>query len=133
MGWLESRSRPEHRAQMGAPTNIGAAQMIDWGAVEQTARLMSKSGTMAVLAGLMDGPLGYNALGRSAHLGPKKLNRVLRALVGSGVVERRVISTSPFRVEYSIVGDARRAAIHRLAEASQGLMHSDACAGNENP
>lgn len=98
--------------------------MIDWYITEQMARLMSKSGAITVIAELMDGSLGYNALARSTHLDPKKLNRVLQSLVSAGLVERRVVSTSPFRVEYSIVDDARRDAIRQLAEASHGLMNS---------
>lgn len=98
--------------------------MTDWGATEQMARLMSRSGAVAVMASLMDGPLRHNAIARSAHLDHKKLDRILRSLVGAGVVGRQVVSTSPFRVEYSIVDEARCDAFRRLAEASQGFMNS---------
>jgi DNA-binding HxlR family transcriptional regulator len=58
---------------------------------------------MAVIRYLLDGPKGFNELLRTMPgLSAKTLSRTLKHLQMMGLVERRVVSTQPFMVEYSL-------------------------------
>ena len=53
-----------------------------------------------------EGPKGFNALQRELKgISPKTLSKTLKELEKHGLVERRVIGTSPPRVEYSLSRD----------------------------
>jgi len=59
--------------------------------------------SMLVLASLRDGPLRFNAIKRRIEgVTQKALTQCLRRLERNGIVERRVITTSPIAVEYEI-------------------------------
>lgn len=59
--------------------------------------------SMLILASLRDGPLRFNAIKRRIDgVTQKALTQCLRRLERNGIVERRVITTSPISVEYEI-------------------------------
>ncbi|MBW6528641.1 helix-turn-helix transcriptional regulator [Sphingomonas sp. RHCKR7] len=59
--------------------------------------------TMMVLTVLDDGPLRFNAIRRGLEgVTQKALTQCLRRLERNGLVERRVLATSPVAVEYAI-------------------------------
>ncbi|OTP76480.1 Transcriptional regulator, HxlR family [Caballeronia sordidicola] len=64
--------------------------------------------SMLVLASLRDGPLRFNAIKRRIDgITQKALTQCLRRLERNGIVERRVITTSPIAVEYQITALGR--------------------------
>ncbi|GAC1315625.1 MAG: hypothetical protein NVSMB28_00470 [Collimonas sp.] len=59
--------------------------------------------SMLVLASLRDEPLRFNAIKRRiGGVTQKALTQCLRRLERNGIIERRVITTSPISVEYKI-------------------------------
>ncbi|MBX2831255.1 MAG: helix-turn-helix transcriptional regulator [Rhodospirillales bacterium] len=59
--------------------------------------------SMMILAVLADGPLRFNAIKRGLEgITQKALTQTLRKLERNGIIERRVIATSPVAVEYEI-------------------------------
>ncbi len=59
--------------------------------------------SVLILAALKKGPLRFNAIRRQLEgITQKALTQCLRRLERNGIVERRVISSSPVAVEYSI-------------------------------
>jgi DNA-binding HxlR family transcriptional regulator len=59
--------------------------------------------SVLVLASLRDGPLRFNAIKRRIEgVTQKALTQCLRRLERNGIVERRVLTTSPISVEYEI-------------------------------
>ena len=59
--------------------------------------------SMLILASLRDGPLRFNAIKRRINgVTQKALTQCLRRLERNGIVDRRVITTSPISVEYEI-------------------------------
>jgi DNA-binding HxlR family transcriptional regulator len=64
--------------------------------------------TMLALKALADGPLRFNALKhRLEGVTQKSLTQCLRRMERNGIVERRVLPTSPVAVEYEITGLGR--------------------------
>jgi DNA-binding HxlR family transcriptional regulator len=64
--------------------------------------------SMLVLASLRDGSLRFNAIKRRIDgVTQKALTQCLRRLERNGIVERRVITTSPIAVEYQITALGR--------------------------
>lgn len=64
---------------------------------------MGSTWNLIVVRYLLDGPLGFNALLRGINgLNSKTLSRVLKHLQEKRIVDRRVLSTQPFSVEYSL-------------------------------
>jgi DNA-binding HxlR family transcriptional regulator len=58
---------------------------------------------LIVIRSLQDGPAGFNQLMRiTGNSNPKSLSRTLRELEEMGIINRTVVSTKPFRVEYSL-------------------------------
>lgn len=58
---------------------------------------------MIVVRYLLEKPMGFNEMLRSASgMNSKTLSRILKNLQSRGIVFRRVISTQPFSVEYSL-------------------------------
>ena len=64
--------------------------------------------SVLVLASLRDGPLRFNAIKRRIEgVTQKALTQCLRRLERNGIVERKVITTSPISVEYEITALGR--------------------------
>ena len=64
--------------------------------------------SMMVLTVLDDGPLRFNAIKRGLEgITQKALTQCLRRLERNGLIERRVIPSSPVGVEYEITGLGR--------------------------
>lgn len=64
--------------------------------------------SMLILASLRDGPLRFNAIRRRIDgITQKALTQCLRRLERNGIVDRRVITTSPISVEYRITALGR--------------------------
>lgn len=58
---------------------------------------------MIVVRYLMEKPMGFNEMLRAANgMNSKTLSRVLKSLQAKNIVYRRVVSTQPFSVEYSL-------------------------------
>jgi DNA-binding HxlR family transcriptional regulator len=59
--------------------------------------------SVLLMAALCDGPTRFNALKRTLEgITQKSLTQSLRRMERNGIIERRVIDTSPVAVEYSI-------------------------------
>lgn len=59
--------------------------------------------SMIVVRYLMDRPMGFNEMLRNASgMNSKTLSRVLKSLQEKEIVIRRIVSTQPFSVEYSL-------------------------------
>lgn len=64
--------------------------------------------SMLVLASLRDGPLRFNAIKRRIDgVTQKALTQCLRRLERNGIVDRRVVTTSPISVQYAITALGR--------------------------
>ncbi|WP_345817022.1 helix-turn-helix domain-containing protein (plasmid) [Paraburkholderia sp. PREW-6R] len=64
--------------------------------------------SMLILASLRDGPLRFNAIRRRIDgITQKALTQCLRRLERNGIVDRRVITSSPISVEYRITALGR--------------------------
>jgi len=75
---------------------------------------ISDKWSMMILAVLADGPLRFNAIKRGLEgITQKALTQTLRRLERNGIIERRVIATSPVAVEYEIT-DLGRSLIEPL-------------------
>ncbi len=57
---------------------------------------------LLIVRHLVTGPKGFNELMRSSGINSKTLSVTLRYLEKSGVVTRKIISTRPFSVQYSL-------------------------------
>ncbi|MCL5730612.1 MAG: helix-turn-helix transcriptional regulator [Candidatus Thermoplasmatota archaeon] len=59
---------------------------------------------LLVIKSLQNGPAGFNELMRiTGNDNPKSLSRTLKDLEETGIIGRQVVSTKPFRVEYSLL------------------------------
>ncbi len=81
--------------------------MVDWTAAHGAIRAIAGKWTLLVFSELTDGPRSYNALLRETGLDTKTLNRNLRSLEESGLIERRLQSERPLRVSYSLTSSAK--------------------------
>ena len=71
--------------------------------VTETAKLIGKKWYLIILHELTGGPLGFNELKRAVRgISAKVLSESLSELERRGLVDRRVYSESPIRVEYSL-------------------------------
>ncbi len=57
---------------------------------------------LLVVRHLFTGPKGFNELSRVSGINSKTLSATLKALEGHGIVDRKVVSTRPFLVQYSL-------------------------------
>ncbi len=70
--------------------------------------LLGKRWTGLVLKALLDGPLRFNELAsRLEVVSERMLSERLKELEGEGIVERRVIPSTPVRVEYELTEKGR--------------------------
>ncbi|MCI2413835.1 MAG: helix-turn-helix transcriptional regulator [Candidatus Aramenus sp.] len=70
--------------------------------IVETIRLIGTEPRLIVLRYLFEGPKGFNALLKQTGLSSKTLSSTLKFLEEAGIVERRIMSTRPFKVEYSL-------------------------------
>lgn len=71
--------------------------------IVEAIREMGGEWNMIVVRYLMDKPMGFNEMLRNARgMNSKTLSRVLKNLQEKGIVDRKVLSTQPFSVEYSL-------------------------------
>ncbi|MBW9141020.1 MAG: helix-turn-helix transcriptional regulator [Candidatus Aramenus sp.] len=70
--------------------------------IVETIRLIGTEPRLIVLRYLFEGPKGFNALLKQTGLSSKTLSSTLKFLEEAGIVERRIVSTRPFKVEYSL-------------------------------
>ncbi len=76
---------------------------LDLCPVAETARIIGKKWYLIILHNLEQGPLGFNDLKRRVHgISAKVLSESLSSLEEQGLVNRRVESDAPIRVEYSL-------------------------------
>jgi DNA-binding HxlR family transcriptional regulator len=79
---------------------------------------------------LADGPLGFSALrNRVDGVSKPVLSDALEALTEDGVVERRVVSESPYRVEYALTDAGRdlEAVVRALREWGESYASAEGC------
>lgn len=77
---------------------------------------------LIVAAYLIEGPRRFNEIlqmGKNDSLNSRTLSRTLKQLVGNGFVERRVVSTQPFAVQYYLTSQGGR--LRKLLEAYRSL------------
>lgn len=71
-------------------------------------RQMGGEWSMIVVRYLMDRPMGFNEILRNASgMNSKTLSRVLKSLQEREIINRKVVSTQPFSVEYSLTDKGR--------------------------
>lgn len=71
--------------------------------IVEAIRQMGGEWNMIVVRYLLDKPMGFNEILRSARgMNSKTLSRVLKNLQEREIVNRKVLSTQPFSVEYSL-------------------------------
>jgi DNA-binding HxlR family transcriptional regulator len=69
----------------------------------EAVELVGRRWTGAILRVLMDGPLRFSEIAQAVpELSDRLLSERMKELEGRGMVERRVISGPPLRVEYSL-------------------------------
>jgi DNA-binding HxlR family transcriptional regulator len=67
--------------------------------------VLQEKWVMHIIRALLDGPRGFNELGRVVGgVNPKTLSQRLERLEELGIVVRTVISTMPPRTEYALTG-----------------------------
>ena len=62
---------------------------------------------LRVVRDLLGGPKGFNTLMRTTGINSKTLSSNLKFLEQKGVVARRVVTTRPFSVEYSLTASGK--------------------------
>ncbi|AWR99242.1 winged helix-turn-helix transcriptional regulator [Metallosphaera hakonensis] len=68
--------------------------------IVETIKIIGTEARLLVLRYLFDGPKGFNQLLRDTGLSSKTLSSTLKFMEDVGIVERRIVSTRPFKVEY---------------------------------
>lgn len=98
----------------------------EWDAVAAVARLVGRKWHAVVLHRLLArGPLGFNELARSIEgISHKVLSNCLDDLEAKGLVTRRVVSESPYRVEYDLteVGETLEPVIGAMEEWGENAV-----------
>lgn len=74
----------------------------------QAVELIGKRWTGAILIVLLDGPLRFSEIGQLVpDLSDRLLSERVKELEGHGILERRVIDSTPVRVEYGLTEKGR--------------------------
>jgi DNA-binding HxlR family transcriptional regulator len=70
--------------------------------------LLGKRWTAIIVQALLDGPQRFNALAQKVEVvSERMLSERLKELEAGGIVERRVLATSPVHVEYELTDKGR--------------------------
>jgi DNA-binding HxlR family transcriptional regulator len=89
----------------------------EWCAVTATASILGKKWHPVIVHRLLEEPMGFNELKRAVDgVSSKVLSDSLETLEERGLVDRRVISEKPFRVEYRLTdrGESLRPVIREM-------------------
>jgi DNA-binding HxlR family transcriptional regulator len=95
------------------------------GLYHRAVELVGRRWTGAILIVLMDGPLRFSEIRALVpDLSDRLLSERLKELELEGIVERRVIDSSPVRVEYALTGKGRalEPAVHALKSWAQAWL-----------
>lgn len=86
-----------------AEETLSATTKAEFCPIVEAIRQIGGEWNMIVVRYLLDRPMGFNEILRNARgMNSKTLSRVLKNLQSRQIVNRRVISTQPFSVEYSL-------------------------------
>lgn len=88
----------------------GACSSDDVCSIEKAVKSAGSEWSLIISYYLLDGPKGFNELlraGKADDLNSRTLSRVLKSLVRQAIVERRIVSTQPFSVSYSLTEKGR--------------------------
>lgn len=75
--------------------------------IAATIRKVGSEPKLVVVRYLSEGEHGFNSLMKVSRLSPKTLSSTLKALEKEDIVTRSVLSTRPFKVEYSLTEKGR--------------------------
>jgi DNA-binding HxlR family transcriptional regulator len=109
MGATAVGSRGRGETQDGtAVAADGGERPACCGLYHRAIELVGKRWTGAILFVLMDGPLHFSGIRQLVpELSDRLLSERLKELEAEGIVERRVLDSSPVRVEYSLTPKGR--------------------------
>jgi DNA-binding HxlR family transcriptional regulator len=79
---------------------------VDFCPVVESLHLVGNEKKLVIIRFLLDRPMRFNQL-LKAGLDSKTLSRALKSMEAQGLVNRQVISTQPFSVEYSLTEKGR--------------------------
>jgi len=89
--------------------------------IVETIKTLSNKWSMIAIRYLLVQPRKFNQLKRDmGNVSSKTLSRSLKHLMGQGIVERRVLDTTPVSVEYSLTDKGRELADSLQAMARWG-------------
>jgi DNA-binding HxlR family transcriptional regulator len=98
----------------------------DWCPITSTATLIGKKWHPVIVHRLLEaGPLGFNALKEEVDgISSKVLSDSLSDLEEADLVDRKIVSEKPFRVQYSLTdrGEALRPLIEEMADWGQTYL-----------
>ncbi|ABP94442.1 MULTISPECIES: helix-turn-helix domain-containing protein [Metallosphaera] len=75
--------------------------------IVETIKIIGTEARLLVLRYLFDGPKGFNQLLRETGLSSKTLSSTLKFMEEAGIVERRIVGTRPFKVEYALTSKGK--------------------------
>lgn len=76
--------------------------------IVESIKALGSEWNLIVIRYLLDKPMGFNEILRTIRgMNSKTLSRVLKTLQKIAVVDRKVLSTQPFSVEYSLTEKGR--------------------------
>ncbi|QKR00066.1 helix-turn-helix transcriptional regulator [Metallosphaera tengchongensis] len=70
--------------------------------IVETIKIIGTEPRLLVLRYLFEGPRGFNKLLKETGLSSKTLSSTLKFMEDNDIVERKIVSTRPFKVEYSL-------------------------------
>jgi DNA-binding HxlR family transcriptional regulator len=81
---------------------------VDLCPIKESAKILGKKWYLVIVHRLLDRPRGFNDLKEAVgDISAKILSQALQDMAQKGIVERRVSSESPVRVEYSLTEQGR--------------------------
>jgi DNA-binding HxlR family transcriptional regulator len=106
---MAARLKTRVRAKKGSPFDRTGQEKDEEEIVDsvscpmvRTIRTMVSESRLIVVRHLLEGPKGFNELMRTSGINSKTLSITLKYLEDRGVVVRRIVSTRPFKVQYSL-------------------------------
>ena|ERR1051325_2407938 len=95
------QTQPQPKVHTGRPLLIQAR--VDLCPIKESAKILGKKWYLVIVHRLMDKPRGFNELKDAVgDISAKILSQALQDLAEKHIVERRVSSESPVRVEYKL-------------------------------